>query len=106
MIYVLWTSLIILGVAMLLVLIAVLRGPTSMERAISLDVLTSAIICTTVVIMVIHGRTELAPLLVVLAAVGFVSSTAIARFVPAERSEETLSQAAVIGKMKEESNDA
>ena len=68
MIYLLWAALIILGIAMALVLIAVLRGPTVMERAISLDVLTSAIICTSVVIMVIHGRTDLTVLVAVLAA--------------------------------------
>ncbi|WP_051176498.1 monovalent cation/H+ antiporter complex subunit F [Propionimicrobium lymphophilum] len=106
MIYLLWAALIILGIAMALVLIAVLRGPTVMERAISLDVLTSAIICTSVVIMVIHGRTDLTVLVAVLAAVGFVSSTVIARFAPVERKEETMSQAAVIGKMKEEGEDA
>lgn len=86
MIYVLWAGAVLLAVALAIILAAVILGPTSMERAISLDVLTSALICILVVIMAASGRVDLISLIVVLSAVGFVSSTAIARFIKPEDS--------------------
>lgn len=89
MIYVLWASAGLLAIALVIILVAVVRGPTSMERAISLDVLTSALICILIVIVAARGRLDLVSLIVVLSAVGFVSSTAIARFVPLEDKNQT-----------------
>lgn len=79
-IVVLWACVPILVAALLLALWAIAKGPTSMERSISLDVMTSCLIGMMVVVLTSRGRTDVLSILVVLAAVGFVGTTAIARF--------------------------
>lgn len=84
MIYVLYGCLVVLVVAMSLVLVRLQSGPTNLDRAVALDVITSATVGILVVTMALTGRVDLLPLLVVLASVGFISSTTIARFSQAE----------------------
>lgn len=55
-------------------------GPSPMDRALSLDVVTAASIGIVVVVMSMTGRIDLLPVLVVFSLVGFIGSTTIARF--------------------------
>ncbi|GAA2180801.1 hypothetical protein GCM10009785_13160 [Brooklawnia cerclae] len=84
MITVLYICLGALVVAMALVLVRLERGPSNLDRAVGLDVMTSAAVGIVVVVMALTGRVDLLPLLVVFAAVGFLGSTVIARFSQAE----------------------
>ncbi len=80
MIGLLMISLGMLVIALILLAIRLNKGPTNLDRAVTLDVVTSASMGIVVVVMAISGRIDLLPLLVLFASVGFISSTAIARF--------------------------
>ncbi|MDI9627994.1 MAG: MrpF/PhaF family protein [Acidobacteriota bacterium] len=84
MIYVLYVSLAAILVSMGPVLHRLERGPGNLDRAVALDVITSASVGVVVIVMALTGRIDLLPLLVVFTSVGFISSTTIARFSPAE----------------------
>jgi multicomponent Na+:H+ antiporter subunit F len=77
---VLWIAATMLGVAALLSLIRVVRGPSALDRAVAMDVLLSCLIGA-LGLEAAYGRhgTTL-PVLAVLALLGFVGSVAIARF--------------------------
>lgn len=77
---VLWVAASMLGVAALLALVRVVRGPSALDRAVAMDVLLSCLIGA-IGIEAAYGRhgTTL-PVLAVLALLGFVGSVAIARF--------------------------
>lgn len=64
------------------------RGPSTMDRAVALDVVTAAVIGLTIITMAITGRRDLVPVVVVLSLVGFITSTTIARFNSSEREVE------------------
>lgn len=55
-------------------------GPSTMDRAAAVDVITAGAIGLVIVTMALTGRPHLLPVLAVLALVGFVGSTTIARF--------------------------
>lgn len=80
MIYILWLCLAALVVALGLALVRLQFGPSNLDRAVALDVITSASVGVVVIFMALTGRVDLLPLLVVLASVGFIGSTTIARF--------------------------
>lgn len=84
MIYVLYASLVALVIGFGLVLIRLQRGPSNLDRAVAIDVITSATVGILVVVMALSGRIDLLPLLVVFTSVGFIGSTTIARFSQAE----------------------
>lgn len=78
----------VLVVAAGLALVRLQRGPTNLDRAVALDIVTAITIGVLVVISAAEHRTDLLPLLVVFTSVGFLSSTAIARFARREDPEE------------------
>lgn len=84
MTYVLYVCLAGILVGMGVVIARLQRGPTNLDRAVALDVITSAVVGTVIIIMALTGRIDLLPLLVVLSSVAFISSTTIARFAQAE----------------------
>lgn len=84
MIVVLYGCLVALVISMALVLIRLQRGPGNLDRAIALDVITSASVGIVVVMMAVTGRIDPLPLLVVFTSVGFIGATTIARFSQAE----------------------
>lgn len=71
---------VMLSAAALLVLVRVERGPSMLDRMVALDVLTAVIIAALAIVSAVRQRTDLVPLLVVLALVGFVGSVALSRF--------------------------
>ncbi|WIY82764.1 monovalent cation/H+ antiporter complex subunit F [Propionimicrobium sp. PCR01-08-3] len=84
MITILWICFALLVVSMGMVLIRLEKGPTNLDRAVALDVITACAVGVVVVIMALTGRVDLLPLLVVLTSVGFIGTTTIARFSRAE----------------------
>lgn len=77
---VLWIAAGMLGLAALLALVRVVRGPSALDRVVAMDVLLSCLIGA-IGLDAAYGRhgTTL-PILAVLALLGFVGSVVIARF--------------------------
>ena len=73
---------VVLGVAGLLLVVRISRGPTMLDRAVGLDALVAVVICGLALEAAIHRHTTTLPILVVLSLVGFVGSVSIARFSP------------------------
>lgn len=69
-----------LTIAAILVLYRVTRGPSSLDRMVSLDVLTAIVIGSVTLITAATKRTDLLPVLIVLALVGFIASATVSRF--------------------------
>lgn len=72
----------ILGVAALLLVIRLSRGPTTLDRMVALDVLVAVMICGLALEAAVHLHTTTLPVLVVLSLLGFVGSVSVARFSP------------------------
>lgn len=84
MTYALWACAIILTISAILVLVRVERGPTMLDRMVGLDLFTAILLGAVVLISAAGRRTDLVAVLVVLALVGFIGSTTVARFAGAE----------------------
>lgn len=80
--------LVVVGLAALVALIRMEKGPTMLDRVVSLDVVTAAVLGSVALISARSGRTDLVPVLVVLSIVGFVGSVTVARFAAVEAPEE------------------
>ncbi len=82
-------SLAIIGVGAVLTLVRLVRGPGSPDRAVASDVLVSLLMAGLLVHMTVNGSDTFVPVLLVLALLGFVSSSTIARFLsPSDREGE------------------
>ncbi len=79
---------VILFAAGFLALSRIERGPSMFDRILGLDVTTAVLIGMVTVVAAATKRTDLVPVLIVLALVGFIGSTAIARFAAAESADE------------------
>lgn len=77
---VVWVAAAMLGVAALLALVRVVRGPSALDRIVAMEVLLSCLICTIGIDAAYDRRGTTLPVLAVLALLGFVGSVAIARF--------------------------
>jgi len=69
-----------LGLAALLLVVRISRGPTMLDRAVALDALVAVTIGALVIEAGVNRHTTTLPILVVLTLVGFVGSVSIARF--------------------------
>jgi multicomponent Na+:H+ antiporter subunit F len=69
-----------LGVAAILLVVRITRGPTTLDRAVALDALVAVTVGALVIEAAVHRPTTTLPVLVVLSLVGFVGSVSIARF--------------------------
>lgn len=77
---VLWIAATMLGLAALLSVVRIVRGPSALDRAVAMDVLLSCLIGA-IGLEAAYGRHGTTiPVLAVLALLGFVGSVAIARF--------------------------
>ena len=79
----------ILFVAALVVLRRVRSGPSMLDRMVALDLLTSVILGSVCVLIAYTRRTDLLPVLVVMAIVGFIGATTVSRFVAEENRVDT-----------------
>ncbi|HHW83464.1 MAG TPA: pH regulation protein F [Actinomycetales bacterium] len=74
------TCLVVLVAATAVVLVRIEKGPSMLDRAVSVDIVTAGLIGFTAVFMVLLERTDLLSIIVALALVGFLSTVAVARF--------------------------
>ncbi|MFJ2551694.1 monovalent cation/H+ antiporter complex subunit F [Microbacterium sp. NPDC087591] len=72
---------IVFGVAAILTLIRIVRGPSILDRAVASDVLLTEVMCVIGAEMAINGHTRSIPVLLIIAAIGVFGSIAVARFV-------------------------
>ncbi|GGP83269.1 monovalent cation/H+ antiporter complex subunit F [Streptosporangium pseudovulgare] len=70
----------LLGGAAAMTLYRLVRGPSMLDRAIALDVLTAVVMCAIGAAAVARGQYSALPLLPVLTLLGFVGSVSLARF--------------------------
>lgn len=69
-----------LSLSALAVLVRVEKGPSMLDRMVGLDLFTSILLGAAALVSAAQRRTDLLAILVVLAIVGFISSTTVARF--------------------------
>jgi multicomponent Na+:H+ antiporter subunit F len=72
----------VLGVAALLTLIRIVRGPSVLDRAVGSEVLVSILVCAIGIQAAMSRQPHALPILVSLSLLGFLGSGAVVRFVP------------------------
>ena len=72
---------VVFGVAAILTLIRIVRGPSILDRAVASDVLLTEVMCVLGAEMAINGHTRSIPVLLIIAAVGVFGSISVARYV-------------------------
>ena len=72
---------VVFGVAAILTIIRIVRGPSILDRAVASDVLLTEVMCVLGAEMAINGHTRNIPVLLIIAAVGVFGSISVARFV-------------------------
>jgi multicomponent Na+:H+ antiporter subunit F len=75
---------VLVGAAAFLALVRVERGPSMLDRAVALDLLTASLVGAIAIEAAWSRRTETIPILVAMSLVGFVGSVVIARFAARE----------------------
>jgi multicomponent Na+:H+ antiporter subunit F len=75
----------LLCVAVALVLIRIVRGPTTLDRIVAVDVLLAVVVCAIAAEAAYTRDATSLPILVVLSILGFIGSVAVARFSPRSR---------------------
>ncbi len=65
----------------ILALVRLVQGPTALDRAISIDVVTAAVIGTVVILIAWWQRTDLMVLLIIFALTAFFSTVTVSRYV-------------------------
>ncbi|GHD02630.1 monovalent cation/H+ antiporter complex subunit F [Zhihengliuella salsuginis] len=80
-----WISGILLGLATVLVIVRMMRGPSILERAIAMDVLLAIIIAALCVDMAVNHHTNHLAFVVVACVLGFIGSVTISRYVTDRR---------------------
>ncbi len=75
---------VVLGVAALLTVIRIVRGPSVLDRAVSAELLVSILICAIGLEAAMARELTAMPILISLSLLGFLGSVAVARFVSAD----------------------
>ena len=68
-----------------LVLVRIVRGPTTLDRIVAVDVLLAIVICAIAAEAAYTRDATSLPILVVLSILGFIGSVSVARFSPRSR---------------------
>ena len=79
--FLLLAIMVVFGIAAVLALIRIVRGPSILDRAVASDVLLTEVMCVLGAEMAINGHTRNIPVLLIIAAIGVFGSIAVARFV-------------------------
>lgn len=74
-----------LGVAVLLAITRVVRGPSAVDRAVANEVVVSTLVCALGMEAALNRHSTTLAILLTLSLVGFLSSVAVARFAVRER---------------------
>lgn len=77
-----------LGVAAVLALFRMTIGPTMLNRAVAMDVLSATIVAGLAIEAAYNKHSTTIPILVVVSLIGFVGSVSIARFATRESRED------------------
>nr|WP_314842261.1 monovalent cation/H+ antiporter complex subunit F [uncultured Microbacterium sp.] len=72
---------VVFGIAAILTIIRIVRGPSILDRAVASDVLLTEVMCVIGAEMAINGHTRNIPVMLIIAAVGVFGSISVARFV-------------------------
>ncbi|MFJ4172609.1 monovalent cation/H+ antiporter complex subunit F [Microbacterium sp. NPDC089696] len=72
---------VVFGIAAILTIIRIVRGPSILDRAVASDVLLTEVLCVLGAEMAINGHTRTIPVMLIIAAIGVFGSIAVARFV-------------------------
>lgn len=72
---------VVFGVAAILTVVRIVRGPSILDRAVASDVLLTEVMCVLGAEMAINGHTRSIPVMLIIAAIGVFGSIAVARFV-------------------------
>ncbi|GIF00888.1 monovalent cation/H+ antiporter complex subunit F [Paractinoplanes rishiriensis] len=75
----------LLFAALTLVLVRVVRGPTTLDRIVAVDVLLAVVVCAIAAEAAYTRDATSLPILVVLSILGFIGSVSVARFAPWSR---------------------
>ena len=75
----------LLFAAVFLVLIRIVRGPTTLDRIVAVDVLLAIVVCAVAAEAAYTRDATSLPILVVLSILGFIGSVSVARFSPRSR---------------------
>jgi multicomponent Na+:H+ antiporter subunit F len=78
---VLTAIMVVFGLAAILAVVRIVRGPSILDRAVASDVLLTEVMCVLGAEMAINGHTRSIPVLLIIAAIGVFGSIAVARFV-------------------------
>jgi multicomponent Na+:H+ antiporter subunit F len=76
-----WVIYAVFGIAAVLTVVRIVKGPSILDRAVASDVLLTEVMCVLGADMVLNHHTDTLPVLLIIAAVGVFGSVAIARFV-------------------------
>lgn len=76
---------VLLCAAVSLVLVRIVRGPTTLDRIVAVDVLLAIVVCAIAAEAAYTRDATSLPILVVLSILGFIGSVAVARFSPRSR---------------------
>ncbi len=79
---------IVFGIAAILTIYRIVRGPSILDRAVASDVLLTEVLCVLGAEMAINDHTRSLPVLLIIAAVGVFGSISVARYV-ARRDNQT-----------------
>ncbi len=82
-----WPSGVVLAVAVVLVIVRVVRGPTLLDRLVAVDVMLAVLVCGLGVVVAMTGEATFVPVLLAAALLGFVASVSVARLVVAPKVE-------------------
>lgn len=72
---------IVFGIAAILTVVRIVRGPSILDRAVASDVLLTEVMCVIGAEMAINAHTRNIPVLLIIAAIGVFGSISVARFV-------------------------
>jgi multicomponent Na+:H+ antiporter subunit F len=75
----------LLFAAVSLVLVRIVRGPTTLDRIVAVDVLLAVVVCAIAAEAAYTRDATSLPILVVLSILGFIGSVSVARFSPRSR---------------------
>ncbi|MEV7610193.1 monovalent cation/H+ antiporter complex subunit F [Microbacterium sp. NPDC089320] len=72
---------VVFGIAAILTIVRIVKGPSILDRAVASDVLLTEVMCVLGAEMAINGHTRSIPVMLIIAAVGVFGSISVARFV-------------------------
>lgn len=81
-------ALAVLGLSLLLVTVRFVRGPSTLDRLVSLDAIVAVIMCALMADVALTRDTSTVPAIVAVSLVGFLGSSTVARFVRRRRGGE------------------